>query len=56
MKAYEATLTIDGEWKGATTGANIAITLDDIVNMCMEHLVDINNNVAKEIQITVKEI
>ena len=55
MKAYEATLTIDGKWKATITGDGALSVLDEIVSSVYMNLP--NGAVkAKEIQITVKEI
>lgn len=55
MKAYEATLTIDGKWTATVTGGEILSLLDEIVSFYP--LNPPNGAVkAKEIQITVKEI
>ena len=47
MKAYEATLTIDGKLVASATADNIFTAIDDVFQQIL---------VAKEIQITVKEI
>lgn len=49
MKAYEATLTIDGKLVASATAHNIFTVIDDVMNSQQIW-------VAKEIQITVKEI
>lgn len=53
MKAYEATLTIDGKYTAGETGPNIDIVLDDIVNLYFG--LD-KSKKPKEIKIEVKEI
>ena len=55
MKAYEATLTIDGNWKATTTGSTMLGTAEQVIELAHKDMPELIT-MAKEIQITVKEI
>lgn len=55
MKAYEATLTIDGKRYTMASVVNISRTLAEVANVALAKL-KATTDATKEIQITVKEI